>query len=255
MRKGILLVAFLLLTHHQMHSWGMTGHRAMGLVAEMHLSKKAKKNVQRVLGNESIAIASIWMDDIRSDKSYNYTNTWHWATIPDGQRYEDYEQEATGDVVSAIETVVVKLKQGGLSAKEENELLKFLIHMVGDMHQPLHVGRPGDRGANDVKVKWFGKDSNLHRVWDSEIIESKNLSYTELAHSINHASKAQIKEWQSTGVRDWAHEAMQYREQIYDIPEDGRLGYEYMFHNWATIQLQLLKSGIRLAGLLNDIYG
>lgn len=253
-RLSILVV--LCFSTVKLNSWGITGHRAIGQIAENHLNKKAKTNIQRILGNESIALASTWMDDIRSESKYDYTRTWHWATIPDDGRFEDYEQEEGGNIVEAIEETVAKLKQGELAPEKERELLKFLIHMVGDIHQPLHVGKPGDRGGNDVSVKWFGNNSNLHRVWDSEIIDSKKLSYSELAAAIDHASKAQIDEWQGSSVRDWAHEAIQYRTLIYDIPENRRLGYEYMyFGTWEQIQLQLLKSGIRLAGLLNDIYG
>ncbi|MDZ7645954.1 MAG: S1/P1 nuclease [Cytophagales bacterium] len=90
-----------------------------------------------------------------SDSTYNYTTDWHWTTIPDGGRYEDVESNLDGKVVMMIEKFTKDLKAGKLTPKQEQEYLKMLIHMVGDMHQPLHVGKPGDRGGNDVKVKWF----------------------------------------------------------------------------------------------------
>src|SRR6185436_16787133 len=114
------------------------------------------------------------------------------------------------------------------SAKQEKESLRMLIHLVGDIHQPLHVGRPGDRGGNDVKLKWFGSDSNLHRVWDSDMIDGTRLSYTELAESLYKPNAAEVKTWQGTSVRDWASESIGLRKQVYDIG-DGKLGYQYQY--------------------------
>jgi hypothetical protein len=134
-------------------------------------------------------------------------------------------------------------------------LLRILVHLVGDIHQPLHVGRGNDKGGNDVKLEWFWESSNLHRVWDSGMIESMAYSYTELTDKINHPSKDQVAQWQSTSVYDWAHEAMTFRAQIYDLPENLKINYEYRFKNWEVVENQLLKGGIRLAGILNEIYG
>lgn len=128
------------------------------------------------------------------------------------------------------------------------------MHLVGDLHQPLHVGGKDDTGGNAVKVQWFGQPSNLHRVWDSDIIESKALSFTELASFLDTPTKAQVKAWQRTTVRNWAYEMMTYRTQVYHLPTDNKLGYSYSYANYDTIQKLLLQSGVRLAGLLNEIY-
>jgi hypothetical protein len=146
-------------------------HRATGLIAERYLSKKAKKKIDAILGGESIPMVSNWMDEIRSDSTYNYTTDWHWTTIPDGGKYEDVEANPDGKIILMLEKIITELKSGKLDKKKEQEYVKMLIHMVGDMHQPLHVGKPGDRGGNNVKVKWFRNDTNLHTVWDSEMIK------------------------------------------------------------------------------------
>ena len=131
----------------------------------------------------------------------------------------------------------------------------MLVHLVGDLHQPLHVGNGLDKGGNDVKLKWFWGNSNLHRVWDSQLIDGKQYSYTELANVIDHATDEEIKYWQSTSVRDWAHESMDLRNQCYEnIPEDSNIGYEYSYKNWELVQKRLLQAGIRLAGVINEIY-
>ncbi len=251
--KG-LFIAFACLITLETFGWGATGHRATGLIAEQYLTAKAKKKIATVLDQESVAMVGTWMDEIRSDSTYKYADPWHYTTIPDGKKYEDVAQNPDGKVVEMIEKFIVDLKSKKLSKKQEQETLKMLIHLVGDIHQPLHVGKPGDRGGNDVKVKWFRNESNLHRVWDSEMIDDTKLSYTELAASLGKPDDATVKKWQSATVRDWAHESMTYRPQVYDIG-NGNLSYQYGYKYFSIAEQRMLQAGIRLAGLLNQIYG
>lgn len=254
MKKYISL--FLILTLPLLGwSWGAIGHRVIGKVAELHLTKKARKNIKKVLGHETLAEVSTWMDFIRSDRKYDYMYTWHFVSIPDGQTYEDITPPESGDVIGTIERLTQELQTKKFTHGDEAAALKILIHLVGDIHQPLHVGRAEDRGGNDIKVKWFGESSNLHRVWDSQIIDHTQYSYTEFTDWINHASKKEVGIWQSQNVRVWAQESMNYREKLYDIPDNGYLSYRYSFDHIAMVKQRLLQAGIRLAGLLNEIYG
>jgi len=255
MKKVISFLLVFPFLVNQALGYGQTGHRVVGLVAEQHLSKKARKKVRQILENNSLAEVSNFMDDVKSDDAYDHTHDWHWVTIPDGQQYEQTPKNPHGDVIMKIEEIVQALKAGKLTPAQEQENLKFLIHLVGDLHQPLHVGTGEDMGGNNVKLQWFGQNSNLHRVWDSDIIAGKDLSYSELAAFLGEPAKAQIKNWQSNNVRAWATEMMIYRPQVYAIPDDGKLGYRYSYDNFNTIQKLLLQGGIRLAGLLNQIYG
>lgn len=234
--------------------WGQIGHRTIGHIADGRLSKKARKHVKRVLGSETLAEVSTWMDEIRSDNAYRYANTWHYCTIPDGMTYETAPKQKGGDVVWAIERIIKGLKEGNLSPIAEAKDLKFLVHLIGDIHQPLHVGNGTDRGGNDVKVQWFGTNTNLHSVWDTRMIDGKQFSYTELADWVNHPTKAQVKEWQSASVRDWAMESMSYRDQVYKVPENGRLSYRYSYDNFDLVKQRILQAGVRLAGVINEIY-
>jgi hypothetical protein len=234
--------------------WGATGHRASGHLAEQLLTSKARKKVKALLHGHSLAMVSTWLDEVRSDSTYDYTGDWHWTTIPDGKRYEDVAANPDGKAVTMVELIIQKLKQGGLPARQEEEYVKALIHLVADLHQPCHVGNGLDRGANDVKVKWFGRDSNLHRVWDSHMIDDTQLSYTELAQSFVMVDKATLAQWKNASVRDWAHESMTYRPAVYAIG-DGNLSYQYSYRNFSTVQLRLLQSSVRLAHILNQIYG
>jgi len=233
--------------------WGATGHRVTGYIADKHLSKKARVAMQRILGQQSLAMASTWMDDIRSDSTFDYTADWHWVTIQDGETYDQSEKNPNSDIIQTLERIIAELKSKKLSPQEEAERLKMLIHLIGDIHQPLHVGGGTDRGGNNVKLTWFGNNSNLHRVWDSDMIDSSNLSYTELAESLYKPDAVQVKILQRTSVRDWANESMSYRKQVYDIG-DGKLGYQYRYKYFDIVQERLAQAGIRLAGVLNDIY-
>lgn len=251
--KGFI-VTLLMASYLFAGAWGQTGHRTIGLVAETHLSSKAKKKLAEILDGESLAMASTWMDEIRSDRKYNHMSDWHWVTIPTGQTYSQVDKNSQGDIIETIERIIKELSSRKLNLSEEKERIKILIHLVGDIHQPLHVGTGDDRGGNETKVKWFDKASNLHRVWDSQMIDDTQLSYTELALSLGKTPRSKVVVLQNSSVFDWARESMELRKQVYAIG-DGYLGYEYSYQNGDALRKRLLEAGVRLAGLLNKIYG
>lgn len=235
--------------------WGQIGHYTTAYVAMAYMTPSTQEAVRRVLGGDSFVTATVYMDDVRSDDDYDQYGDWHWVTIPDGQTYEQAEKNPDGDVIYGIETLTAELRAGGLDPELEREKLKFLIHLIGDLHMPLHVGTGEDLGGNRVQVTWFRESSNLHRVWDSNMIESRQLSASELAESLGSPTPDVIRRWQSTGPRDWALESMAHREDVYDLPDDRRLGYEYRYENFHIVQTRLLQAGVRIAGVLNELYG
>jgi hypothetical protein len=251
--SAIFILAILLQT--EALAWGQNGHRVVGQVAQNHIKKKVSRKLYKLLGGESLAEASVWMDDIRSDSTYDHTHDWHWVTIPDSLKYEETDKNPKGDILEAINRISAALKQGGLPLQTEREYIKYLVHLVGDIHQPLHVGSGHDRGGNAHKVEWFRKNSNLHRVWDTEMIESSNLSFSEITGFLSKPSREEISLWQKQSPEEWAMESKALRPQVYNLPEDNQIGYEYMYHNWDTVEHRLLQAGVRLAGLLNEIYG
>ncbi|QOI96038.1 MAG: S1/P1 nuclease [Flammeovirgaceae bacterium] len=250
----LISVILLTVTSFVAYGWGPTGHRVTGYIANKYLNKKARKALERILEGQSLAMASTWMDEVRSDSTYNYMTDWHWVTIPDGITYENAEKNPNGDVIQALERIIAELKSKKLTPQQEREHIKVLIHLVGDIHQPLHVGRGNDRGGNDIKVMWFRTDSNLHRVWDSDMIDDTKLSYTELAESLILPSATDIQALQKASVREWAAESMTYRKKVYNIG-NSRLGYTYSYLYFDDVRHRLLQAGIRLAGVLNEIYG
>ncbi len=235
------------------YGWGVTGHRAIGLIAEQHLSAKAKKKLKLVTGQESLAMMSTWMDEIRSDSTFNYTADWHWVTIETGKSYQESPKNPNGDVIMTIERLIAELKTKKLNRNKEMEYLKMLVHLIGDIHQPLHVGCCDDRGGNNVKVKWFRNESNLHSVWDNGMIDDTRLSFTELAAALEEPTPVLLALWQKASITDWSNESMTYRKQLYAIG-DGNLSFKYSYKNLNTVKHRLVQAGIRLAGILNEIY-
>ncbi len=255
MKKYFFFVVFACVSS-SVSAWGQMGHRVVGLIAEKHLSKKALKNIGLVLGDETLAEASTFMDDIKTDIAYRHMSPWHYATIPDGVSYAEVGTPEEGDVIQTIERLISELKSKQFTDEDEVFALKCLVHLIGDIHQPLHVGNGLDRGANDFKLRYFRRTSNLHRVWDSQIIEWQNYSYTEYVDWINHPTKQELEAWSSLEAVDWANESKLYRKQCYSsISEGGNLDYRYNYENLKLINLRLLQGGIRLSNVLNDIYG
>ena len=232
-------------------AWGKIGHRVVGQIAYNHMSKKARKNVQKILGNESLANSGTWMDFIKSDKSYDHQTPWHYCVIPDSLTYQQTATPEQGDIIMTLERIINELKAKNF---REDELwaIRCLVHLVGDIHQPLHVGNGKDKGGNNEQLKYMYQSSNLHRVWDSEMIDHQQLSFTEYATSIDFTSETQERLWQNSTILDWANESKSLREQVYNLPEDKFLSYKYTFDNINTLNKRLLQAGIRLAGILNS---
>ncbi len=175
-------------------------------------------------------------------------------TIEAGKTYDQSPKNPKGDVIATLEKIIAELMKHTLDKKTEREYLKMLVHLVGDIHQPLHVGCCDDQGGNKVKVKWFRTESNLHRVWDSDMIDDSKLSFTELTGFLTEPDQAGLVAWQKNSVREWADESMSFRKQVYDIG-DGNLGYKYSYKYFSIAKQRMEQAGIRLAGILNQIYG
>ena len=253
MKYKITFILFMFLAI-KASSWGLTGHRVVGQIAEIYLTKKASKEVKKILGTESLADVANWMDFIKSEPKYDFMYNWHFVTVPDGETYETSEKEPKGDVIWALNKSIGELKSDTLTLEEQQHALKSLVHLVGDIHQPLHVGNGNDKGGNDVKIKYFWQNSNLHRIWDSGMIDGQNLSYSEWVLRINHTDKAQVANWQNDGINDWAIESMAMRPSVYDIGDQKNLTYRYDYDHKTQVDQRLLQAGIRLAGVLNDIF-
>jgi hypothetical protein len=250
MRSHLVLLLVLLVPLRAL-AWGATGHQVVADIATRHLDARTKQAVQDLLGGESMASVSTWMDQIRKQPKYRYTNTWHWVTIPDGMRYEDIDRKPEGDVIEATERMVAILKSDTASRDDKEFALRLLIHMVGDLHQPLHVGNGLDKGGNDLQVRWLKRGSNLHQVWDSGIIDLMCTGREELLGQMPSLNRRGLRSLQRGTVAEWAHECMALRPMIYTVKAGDQLGEDYAKAQWPRVLDQLQKAGVRLAWLLN----
>lgn len=240
-------------------AWGMLGHRIVGQIAENHLSNKAAKGVRSVLGNESLAMASNWGDFIKSDPAYDYLYNWHFVNLPEGLDkqgvFEVLSNEKGANVYNKIPEMIVILKNKQSTADEKRLAMRLLIHLVGDLNQPMHTARKEDLGGNKVSVTWFGEKSNLHRVWDEGLIEYQQLSYTEYARAIDFPTDNQLTMWRNSSLKDFVYGSYQACNRIYaNVKPDDRLSYKYNFEFAGLLNEQLLKGGICLANIINEIY-
>ena len=240
-------------------SWGVTGHRTVGEIAERHLSPQAKTAVDKLLGHETMAEASTWADEIRKDNPE--TTPWHFINVPLGLSFADFKSQVeTGpgaNVYKALLGAEATVKSGRATNRQKAEALKFIIHFVGDMHQPMHVSRAEDKGGNTILLSFNGEDTNLHALWDSRLLDYTGLSYDKLADKYDHATPQQIAKWQSDPAIIWAWESYQVSTILYnDVNPDGssKLGKEYYESHIGTVESRIEKAGIRLAGLLNKIF-
>jgi len=235
-------------------NWGSTGHRALAEVASFYLTENAKKKINEILDGETIVTASTYADDIKSDSRYDEYYNWHFINMELDEDYEDTIPSEKGDVFIAINKCLDILESDSVTDSEKSFYLKLLIHFIGDLHQPMHIGRYEDRGGNRVYVKWFGRNSNLHRVWDSEMINGYNMSYSELAKNLPAPEKLEI-EFERDDVIGWVNEIHSYTRKIYNgVSIDDNLGYEYQYENFQTVKDLILIGGLRLASVLNYLF-
>ena len=235
--------------------WGATGHRTIGEIADANLKGKTKRKISEILDGQSLALVSTFGDDIKSDRRYNEFYTWHYVNMPFDVNYQDSEKNPEGDLVTAYEKCKAVILDDSASKEDKAFYLKLLVHFIGDLHQPMHVGRKEDKGGNTIQVQWFGSGTNLHSVWDSKMIDSFDMSYTELASNASEISKEQVAELQKGTIVDWVNDTHIYAKKVYGSAETGEnLRYDYMYQYFSLTQSQLQKGGIRLAKVLNELF-
>jgi hypothetical protein len=250
---ALLLGAFL---PYSASAWGTLGHRIVGEMSENLLSKNAKKRINAILGNASIAMVANWGDEVRSDSTYDYTNDWHYTNLNGGLTRTAFDtlalKQDNGKNIYSIVAITNHLK----AMPNDTVMLKMLIHLVGDMHCPLHLGHAADRGGNSIQVTWFKETYSLHRLWDSGLIDYQKLSYTEYTTHLMRIHKLQNIPFsgKTSNVLDWAWEVYACTQTIYASAEEANKNYEYVYHYKGLLEENLVKAAEHLAALLNYIY-
>jgi hypothetical protein len=257
--KKIIALGSLVIVMFALVSWGSLGHHVVGEIAEHHLTPQAQEAVHNLLGHETLADVSTWADEIVSD--HKETAPLHYINVPSGLSFTEFEQkvesETGNNVYNAILASVKQLKDPNTSRTVKVNALKFLVHFVGDVHQPMHVSHVEDKGGNSIMVTYNGGPANLHGVWDTQIIEEDGHDYHKLAGRYDNATPVQIKKWQSDPVILWAWESYQVSTILYkevEAPDGTTMGKDYYDAHIPIVQQRIEKAGIRLAGLLNQIF-
>ena len=237
--------------------WGGKGHNVIAGIAEAHLNNKAKKEVRKLLGGYTMIYYSTWMDEIRSDSAYSYTRTWHYANVDEGKTYKTMVKEPNGDLITATMLSIGQLKNKNQPDSVRSVYLKFLIHLIGDLHCPMHAGRNTDRGGNNYLVKWKDTSTNLHYIWDVTVIEeARNWNSIEWVKYIDiEMSKKQRQAIEAGVPLDWFNETVALAKDVYkNTPEDQTVPQSYVRKYTPVVEEQFMKAGYRLAGLLNTIF-
>ena len=242
-------------------SWGVTGHRTIGKIAENHLSPAARTAVRELLGNESLADVSTWADEIRGRSEYRATAGWHFANLPLGLDYSAFQRQVEGmtreNVYSALLQQEKVLTDKASTREKKIEALKFVVHFVGDLHQPMHISREEDKGGNTIQLNYEGQGTNLHSVWDSKLLDKQGLDYEQLAVKCDKASSGEIRQWQSDPLIKWMWESYEISSKLYaevGAMKSRSIGDSYYQEHIATINQRIEQAGIRLAGVLNTIF-
>ena len=243
--------------------------------------------MSQLLDGRTLADVANWPDELRSDPRFDKYRPLHFATVKNGlTSYRDAEKAPCGDVVVAIDAFTAFLRtgsretlyavkaltdksdgtgQGACNPQETEPLsrvmaLSFLVHLMGDLHQPLHVGGT-DLGGNLVKVNWMSRwQTNLHSTWDDEMVDYERLDYKEYARFLDRASKTDAKRWLAGDTISFADEAVAMRSKLYVFPDDSEnsevhlISYKYVGAQRDRMREQLLKGGLRLARVLNSVF-
>lgn len=237
-------------------AWGQKGHDTTAFIAEQHLTAATRDSVLNLLDGKSPVYWSNWLDNASHTPAYAYTKTWHYKNIDKGVPYEKAAKNTNGDVVTAIHQQIEILKDRTQSREKRQLALKILVHLLGDLHQPMHLGHASDLGGNHVDVKYFQRKTNLHSVWDSSLPESAHKwSYSEWQNQLDRLSETEEAEIISGSIDDWARQTFDICTEVYEeTPSNTVISYDYIANWTPVIEQQFMRGGLRLAYILNEIF-
>ncbi len=274
MIKHVLVVGVLSLSSMMAWGWGAVGHKTSAKVAWALMDKATQAQVLEMLNGGDIADASIWPDAARGNAEWKFSIWYHFEKAPDNYTYLDNlkRQEPglrqLGGLVEALYVAEDTIKNPSATKEDKAIALKFVIHCIGDIHQPLHTGRVEDKSGNQIPMKWLGADTNLHAVWDSQIIYfgrkdvlTPNSDLTADPNNdstLNYANflLTKYKDFKpdaSTFARydDWMHESMVPRSDAYDFKNLSEQDYTNKFMD--TVDQRVFLAGVRIAFVLRRL--
>lgn len=253
--RNIALTAAAAIAALPSFSWGQKGHDTVAFIAECHLSPEAKQAAEKLLGGKSIVYYSNWLDNASHTPEYAYSKTWHYKNIDADETFENAKVNDKGDIIVALRDQIKILSDTSATDADRSLALKMVVHFLGDIHQPMHLGHASDLGGNRWNVKYFRSPRNLHSVWDSNLVESAHKwSYTEWQQQIDRATPEEAEAILAIDTPEgWAQETYEIAKKVYEAtPEDTNIEYNYIAEWTPVIENQFLKGGLRLAKVLNE---
>jgi hypothetical protein len=250
-------ILFAVMTSIPAFGWGEKGHNVVAHIAQEHLTHRAERKITRLLEGHNMAYWSSWADVLRGDSRYDFTSTWHYANADEGYTYTTSPKVPEGDVYTAVELCIDELESKGTSDSLRGMYLKLLIHFVGDMHCPMHAGRASDRGGNGYTINFRGSESNLHRLWDSQIVDASHpWSATEWALNADRKrNRTERRELEAGDPLEWMEQTVVLSHVLYaDTPQDEELSWGYLDEYSPIVEQKFIEAGYRLARILNDIF-
>jgi hypothetical protein len=255
-RSTLLLLFFPVLAF----AWGPTGHRIVAELAEQRLSPKALAETKRLLatsGQSTLADVASWADDVRSDPKQRQlaraTSKMHFINFTNASCHYDPARDCPNGqcVVGGIEKYAAILRDRSRPDRERAEALRFIVHFVGDVHQPLHAGYRKDRGGNDYQIQLDGKGTNLHSIWDSPVLASRKLGWKKYAQALRLKPGEKAK----GNAREWAEESCRITRDGGLYPRGHKLDKRYLDKMRPVAEKRVRLAALRLAKLLNDSLG
>jgi hypothetical protein len=240
-------------------AWGPDGHRAAAAVTAARLCPSAAAEIERLLDGLTLADAATWPDGIRDQPAWAHTRDWHYLNIGDDEPMSALVQGEPGHgrLLAAIGDNLARLGDERADSVSRRHALGFVLHLVADLHQPLHVGRAADRGGNTITVSFEGRETSLHRLWDSGLLRSSGLRPDDYRRSLAPLVALGAGSWEGGTLEDWATESQRLRPWVYDF--DARRRVPHISRRYAETgrqltALRLAQAGVRTAWLLNQLW-
>lgn len=236
-------------------AWGAMGHEIAAKLAQPYLTTRTQQELKALLGKESLASAATWADRMRSDPARFWqeeAGPYHYVTVPRGREYPEVGPPPQGDAATALAQFAQDLRSATVSRARKQLALRFAIHIIQDLQQPLHVGNGLDRGGNDLVVNIFGMASNFHSVWDRQIFESTRRNQEQWLNYFKKSGLVRPPTGQDAQPQLWIAQSAALRESLYPVP--AIIDKDYLRRELPRAEEQLVLAGIRTAAWLNAIF-
>jgi hypothetical protein len=254
--KPAIVLLMLFFPMQNVWAWGPLGHKIVGEIADRHLAPEVKIKIRKNFNIKKLADVANWADQVKKNRSQG---AWHYCNIAESERVYDRVRDCPEKtcVVEKIREFVRALEGRAVPEKTKREALMYLIHFVGDIHQPLHLGNAKDRGGNNISLSFKGRSTNLHALWDGGLIYLAGKSLVQYADDLSRRVTARETDvWGLSNVTEWANESRVLaldHAYVLEGPGRGVLSKSYIEKSREIIDLRLTQAGVRLAGLLNRL--